>query len=80
MKPTISALLTRQKEGAQEQAYAQQLATEAQKNGLAKTAEAHHLQVVTTDYLQQGAVVPGLADGSKLLASAFTAKPAQPRR
>ena len=75
VKPTIVALLTRQKESAQEQAYAQQLANEAQKNGLAKTAEAHHLQVVTTDYLQQGAIIPGLADGSKLLTSAFTAKP-----
>jgi peptidyl-prolyl cis-trans isomerase D len=38
VKSTIVALLTRQKESAQEQAYAQQLATEAQKNGLAKTA------------------------------------------
>ncbi|AXC15003.1 Peptidyl-prolyl cis-trans isomerase PpiD [Acidisarcina polymorpha] len=75
VKSTIVALLTRQKEGAQEQAYAQQLANEAQKNGLAKTAEAHHLQVVTTDYIQQGAIVPGLADGSKMLTSAFTAKP-----
>jgi peptidyl-prolyl cis-trans isomerase D len=75
VKPTIVALLTRQKEGAQEQAYAQQLANEAQKNGLAKTAEAHHLQVVTTDYLQQGAIVPGLPDGSKILAAVFTAKP-----
>jgi peptidyl-prolyl cis-trans isomerase D len=75
VKSTIVALLTRQKEGAQEQAYAQQLANEAQKNGLAKTAEAHHLQVVTTDYLQQGAIIPGLADGSKLLNEAFTTKP-----
>ena len=75
VKSTIVALLTRQKEGAQEQAYAQQLANEAQKNGLAKTAEAHHLQVVTTEYLQQGAIIPGLADGSKLLTSAFTSKP-----
>jgi peptidyl-prolyl cis-trans isomerase D len=74
VKPTIVALLTREKETAQGQAYAQQLANESQKNGLAKTAEAHHLQVVTTDYLQQGAVVAGLADGSKLLTSAFTAK------
>ena len=75
VKPTIVALLTRQKETAQGQAYAQQLANEAQKNGFAKTGEAHHLQVVTTDYLQQGAIIPGLADGSKLLSSAFTAKP-----
>jgi peptidyl-prolyl cis-trans isomerase D len=74
VKTTIMALLTRQKESTQEQAYAQQLATEAQKNGLAKTAEAHHLQLVTTDYLQQGAIIPGLADGSKLLTGAFAAK------
>ncbi len=75
VKTTIVALLTRQKEGAQEQAYAQQLANEAQKNGLAKTAEAHHLQVVTTDYLNQGAIVPSLSDGSKMLTAAFAAKP-----
>ncbi len=74
VKSTILALLTRQKEGAQEQAYAQQLASEAQKNGFAKTAEAHHLQIVTTDYLQQGAIIPGLADGSKLLTGAFASK------
>jgi peptidyl-prolyl cis-trans isomerase D len=76
VKTTIAALLTRQKEGAQEQAYAQQLANEAQKNGLAKTAEAHHLQVVTTDYVQEGAIIPGLAEGSKLLTGAFGSKPA----
>jgi peptidyl-prolyl cis-trans isomerase D len=75
VRSTIVALLTRQKEGAQEQAYAQQLANEAQKNGLAKTAEAHHLQVVTTDYLNQGAIVPSLSDGSKMLTAAFAAKP-----
>ena len=74
VKPTIVALLTRQKEAQQEQTYAQQLASEAQKNGLAKTAEAHRLQVVTTDYLQQSGIVPGLPDGSKLLSGAFTAK------
>jgi peptidyl-prolyl cis-trans isomerase D len=74
VKPTIQALLTRQKEGQQEQAFAQQLAGEAQKNGLAATATAHHLELVTTDFLSQASVVPGLPDGSKLLAEAFTAK------
>ncbi len=74
VKPAIQALLTRQKEGQQEQAFAQQLAGEAQKNGLAATATAHHLQLVTTDFLSQASVVPGLPDGSKLLAEAFTAK------
>jgi len=74
VKAAIQATLTRQKEAQQEQAYAQQLATEAQKNGFAATAAAHHLQVVTTDFLSQASVVPGLPDGSKLLAQAFAAK------
>ena len=74
VKTEIQATLTRQKEGQQEQAYAQQLAAEAPKNGMAATAAAHHLQVVTTDFLSQASVVPGLPDGSKLLAQAFAAK------
>jgi len=75
VKPEIVAMLTRQKEAQAEQAFANQLAQEAQKSGLEKTAQAHHLQVVTTDYLEQSAIVPGLADGSQLLSSAFSAKP-----
>jgi peptidyl-prolyl cis-trans isomerase D len=74
VKGQILATLTRQQESDQQASYAQQLSTEAAKSGLAKTAEAHHLQVVTTDYLQQNAVLPGLADGSKLLTQAFSAK------
>ncbi len=78
VKGTIAAVLTRQKEAAQEELYAGMLAKEAQKNGMAKTAEAHHLQLVTTDFLQQGAIIPGLPDGSKLLSGAFGSKPGVP--
>jgi peptidyl-prolyl cis-trans isomerase D len=74
VKAQIVATLTRQAEAAQQNAFAQQLATEAAKSGLVQTATAHHLQVVTTDYLQQGAVLNGLADGSKLLTAAFAVK------
>jgi peptidyl-prolyl cis-trans isomerase D len=74
VKSTIQALLTRQKEGQQEQAFAQQLAAGAQKNGLAATASAYNLHVVTTDFLTQSSAVPDLSDGSKLLAAAFSAK------
>ncbi len=74
VKPEITATLTRQNESQQEQAFAQQLATEAAKTGLAATAAAHHLQAVTTDFLSQSSVVSGLADGTKLLADAFSAK------
>jgi peptidyl-prolyl cis-trans isomerase D len=75
VKPQIVATLTRQAEADQQAAFAQQLATEAGKTSLAKTAEAHHLQLVTTDYLQQNAVISGLPDGAKLLTQAFSAKP-----
>lgn len=74
VKPEITALLTRQNEGQQEQAFAQQLASEAAKSGLAATAAAHHLQVTTTDFISQDAVLAGLSDGSKLLTDAFQAK------
>src|ERR1700722_4190259 len=74
VKAQIVATLTRQAEADQQAAYAQQLATEAGKSGLAKTAEAHHLQVVTTDYVPQNAVLPGLPDGAKMLTMAFSGK------
>jgi peptidyl-prolyl cis-trans isomerase D len=75
VKPEIVASLTRDLEAQQAQNYAQQLAGEAQKNGLARTAEAHHLQVVTTDYLPQAGIIPGLADSTKLMSAASAAKP-----
>jgi peptidyl-prolyl cis-trans isomerase D len=74
VKGQILAALTRQKEAGAEQTFAQQLQSEAAKSGLQKTADAHHLQVSTTDYLAQGAIVPGVADGSKMLTGAFAAK------
>lgn len=74
VKPDITATLTRQHEQQQEHNYAQHLSTEAAKDGLAATAAANHLQVVTTDFLPQSAVVPSLADGTQLLTAAFATK------
>jgi peptidyl-prolyl cis-trans isomerase D len=74
VKAQILATLTRQQEADQQASYAQQLATEAARSGLPQTAEAHHLHVVTTDYVPQNAVLPGLPDGAKLLTLAFAAK------
>ncbi|MGH9562642.1 MAG: peptidylprolyl isomerase, partial [Terracidiphilus sp.] len=54
--------------------YAQQLTTEAERNGLDKTAAAHHLQVVTTDPLGREGILPGLPNSSQLLSKAFEAK------
>ena len=75
VKAQILATLTRQQEAEQQSAYAQQLATESAKSGLAATAQAHHLQIVSTGYVEQSAVIPGIEDGTKMLTQAFTAKP-----
>lgn len=74
VKPQITATLTRQHETQAEQAFAHQLSAEAAKSGLDATAAAHHLKVVTTDFLSQSSIVPDLADGSQLLAGAFSAQ------
>jgi peptidyl-prolyl cis-trans isomerase D len=72
--PTIQVQILRQKESKAESDYAQQLAAEAAKNGLAKTAEAHHLQLVTTPSLNAQGTIAGLPDGSQVIAKAFTVK------
>ncbi len=72
--PTIQVTLIRQKEAAAEAAYAGALATEAAKNGLARTAAAHGLQVVTTPALPAQGVIAGLPDGAQVLSKAFASK------
>src|SRR6185503_18711992 len=74
VKADNTATITRQHEQQAEQNYAKALAAEAAKTSLAATAVAHHLQVVTTDFLSQSSIVPNLADGSQLLTAAFSAK------
>ena len=76
--PTIQATLLRQKSTGVQDAFARQLTSEAIKNGLAKTAEAHHLQLVTTPPVGAQGVIPALPDGSQLIAHAFQAKPSDP--
>ncbi len=75
VKNSIVDILTKQKEAQAEQALAQQLAAEARKSGLAAAAAAHHLQVVTSDYVSAGSNLSGMDDSSKLLAAAFAAQP-----
>jgi peptidyl-prolyl cis-trans isomerase D len=74
VKGTILATMIRDREAQAAQNFAASLANEAKKDGLEKTAAAHHLQVTTTDYIAQGAIAPGLADSSKLVSQAFSAK------
>jgi peptidyl-prolyl cis-trans isomerase D len=74
VKASIVQALSAQMQAQAAQTYAQQLAGEAQKSGLAQAASAHHLQVVTTGFVENGASLPGLTDSSKLLTAAFAAK------
>jgi peptidyl-prolyl cis-trans isomerase D len=76
--PTIQATLIREQSSAAQESYARELTSEAIKNGLQKTAEAHHLQLVTTPPVSQQGVISGLPDGSQVLAKAFQAKQGDP--
>ena len=69
--PTIQATLIRQKAAAAEENYAHALTSEAIKNGLEKTAAAHHLEVVTTPLVGRQGVIAALPDGSQVIAKAF---------
>jgi peptidyl-prolyl cis-trans isomerase D len=73
VKPEIVPVLEQKKIGAALTGYAQQLAAEAAKTGIEKTAAAHNLRAVTTDYLAKDGTIAGLADGSALLTQAFAA-------
>ena len=73
VKGEIVPVLEQQKLGAAEQQYANSLAAEAKKDGLDKTAAAHGLRVVTTDYLGRDGVIGGVSDGAAMLSAAFAA-------
>jgi peptidyl-prolyl cis-trans isomerase D len=73
VKASILQTLEQQKAGEAEQQFAQQLADQAKKDGLEKTAAAHGLHVVTTDYIGRDGVIGGLSDAAPLLTQAFTA-------
>ncbi|HWT65118.1 MAG TPA: peptidylprolyl isomerase, partial [Terracidiphilus sp.] len=72
--PTIQAALIREKSAATQQAFAQALTSEAAKNGLDKTAAAHHLQVVTTSAVNSQGTIVSLPDSSGIIAKAFGMK------
>ncbi len=76
--PTIQATLIRQKAAAAEENYAHNLASEAMKNGLEKTAAAHHLEVVTTPLIGRQGTISALPDGSQVISKAFESKQGDP--
>jgi len=78
VQANILATLTRQAQAAAEDNYAQLLTSGAIKNGLDKTAAAHHLDMVTTDPVAHDGVIAALPDGAQILAKAFSAKQGDP--
>jgi len=74
----IVAALQRQNSAVAEQNFAQALTSEAVKNGLEKTAAAHHLDLVTTPPVGRNGVIPALPDSAQLLSKAFAAKQGDP--
>jgi peptidyl-prolyl cis-trans isomerase D len=76
--PTIQATLIRQKAAQAEDAYAKALTAEAVKNGLEKTAAAHHLELATTPPIDSKGVIAALPDGSQIVSKAFEANIGDP--
>jgi peptidyl-prolyl cis-trans isomerase D len=76
--PTIQATLIRQKLAAAEDLFARTLTSEAIKNGLEKTAAAHHLEVATTPLVGARGVISAFADSSQILGRAFESKQSDP--
>lgn len=78
VQPTIQATLIRQNAAQAEDNYAKTLTSEAIKNGLEKTAAAHHLDVVTTPLVGRDGVIAALPDSAQLLSRAFESKQGDP--
>ncbi len=72
--PAIQATMVREKESQAESNFAGQLAAEAAKTGLAKTAAAHHFDVVTTPDVNAQGIITSLPDSTQVVAKAFTLK------
>jgi len=76
--PEIQAALIREATAQAQQNYAEQLTSEAIKNGIEKTAMAHHLEVVTTQPVQEDGVIAALPSSQALLSKAFGSKQGDP--
>jgi peptidyl-prolyl cis-trans isomerase D len=76
--PTIQITLIRKKAAQAEENFAQALTSEAIKNGLEKTATAHHFQFTTTPMVGEQGVISAFADSSQVLGKAFAAKRGDP--
>ena len=78
VRSEILPVLQQQKVGGAEQAYANQILSDAKTNGIDKAAAAHNLHAQTTDYLTKDGTVAGVSDGTAMLSQAFTTSKGAP--
>jgi peptidyl-prolyl cis-trans isomerase D len=78
VQPAIQATLQRQGSAQAVANYAKALTAEAIKNGLGKTAAAHHLELATSPFIGRDGAIASLPDSSELLAHAFASKQGDP--
>lgn len=78
VRPAIQSTLARQKAAGSVENYARTLTSEAIKNGLQKTAAAHHLALETTPPVGAQGVISSLADSSQIIGKAFASKQGDP--
>ena len=78
VQDSIKAALTRDKVSQAQENYARQLTDEANKQGLEKTAAAHHLELTTTPAVGAGGTISTLPDSSQLISKAFGEKKGDP--
>jgi peptidyl-prolyl cis-trans isomerase D len=78
VQPVIKATLIRQKAAAAEETYARTLTSEAVKNGLEKTAAAHHLELTATPLVGVQGVISALPNSTEILGKAFQSKQGDP--
>jgi peptidyl-prolyl cis-trans isomerase D len=78
VQPTIKITLSNQKAATAVENYARTLTSEAIKNGLEKTAAAHHLQVATTPLVGVQGVISALPNSAEILGKAFQSKKGDP--
>src|SRR5271157_842506 len=78
VRPAIQAMLFRQKEAAAEENYVQSLTSEAAKNGMEKTAAAHHLHMTTTPMVGARDMISALPDSTQLIGKVFQFRQGDP--
>jgi peptidyl-prolyl cis-trans isomerase D len=78
VKPELEQVIKAEKTAGQAESLANAIVTEARTSGLDKAAAKNGLNVVSTDYFNQTASLPGLGSNPQFMQAIFAAKPKSP--